>query len=270
MSGPRRYDPDSRVTQPYEYQPRGGQARVPPGRETPMPPDSGRPGRRPGMGGLLTGAGLCVLVLLFGEVVKSGPVSRLDLRVDQHIAAHDRSSALTSLAKLATDIGKPETVGIALMILVPVILFLMRRRLDAVKVFCMFAGAYVLAEVAKKIVSEPRPPAALQAVAADSGASFPSGHASVGFTLCIALTVIAVTFAGRATALALGGLYAVAVACSRFYLGDHYPLDVAGSLLCAVAAAFVVTGLAALPALQPYLRRLEPAPAGRRHPGHRA
>jgi membrane-associated phospholipid phosphatase len=269
MSGPRRHGPDSQVTQPQVYQPRGRQTWGPPGGETRMPPDSGRPGRRPGMGSLLTGIGLCVFVLLFGELVKSGPVARLDLRIDQHIAARDRSSALTSLAKLATDIGKPETVGIVLMILVPVILFLMRRRLDALKVFCMFAGAYALAEVAKKLVSEPRPPAAVQAVAADHSGSFPSGHASVGFTLCIALAVIAVTFAGRAAALVLGGLYAVAVAVSRFYLGDHYPLDVAGSLLCAVAAAFVVTGLAALPALQPYLRRIESAPS-RRERGHRA
>lgn len=262
MSGPRYYGPDNQETQPYEYQRRG--------RETRVPPDSGKPDRRPGMGRLLTGIGLCVAVLLFGELVKSGPLSRFDLRIDQHIAAHDRTSALTSLAKFATDIGVPETIGVGLMIGVPVILFLMRRRLDAVKVFCMFGGAYALAEVAKKIVSEPRPPAALQAVAADSGASFPSGHASVGFTLCIALVVIAVTYAGRATALVLGGLYAVAIACSRFYLGDHYPLDVAGSLLCALAAAFVVTGLAALPALQPYLRRLEPAPAGGRERRRRA
>jgi membrane-associated phospholipid phosphatase len=261
MSGPRRDGPDSQVTQPHEYPPRGRQPGVPGGR--------GEPGRRPGLARLLTGIGLCVVVLLFGEAVKSGPLARLDLRVDEHIAAHDRTSTLTTLAKFATDIGKPETVGIVLMILVPVVLLLMRRRLDAVKALCIFAGAYALAEVAKKLIAEPRPPVSLQAVAADSGASFPSGHATVGFTLCIALVVIAVTFAGRLTALTIGGLYAVAVACSRFYLGDHYPLDVVGSLLCAVAAAAVVTGLAALPALQPRLRRLEPAP-GRRERGPRA
>jgi hypothetical protein len=31
---------------------------------------------------------------------------------------------------------------------------------------------------------------------------------------------------------------------------------VIGGMLCALAAAFIVTGLAALPSLQPYLQRL--------------
>ncbi len=259
MFRPRSAGPENQATEPYPDLPPGGQARV--------PPDAGRGGRT-GLGLLLTGIGLCVAALVFGEVAKSGAVARFDLRIDQHIAAHDRTSTLTSLAKFATDIAIPETVGVALMILVPVILFLMRRRLDAVKVFCMFAGAYTLVEVVKKVVNEPRPPVAVQAVAADHSGSFPSGHATVGFTLCVALVVIAVTYAGRVTALVLGGLYGVAIALSRFYLGDHYPLDVAGSLVCALAAAFVVTGLAALPALQPYLRRLAPA-SGRHHSGGR-
>jgi hypothetical protein len=34
-------------------------------------------------------------------------------------------------------------------------------------------------------------------------------------------------------------------------------VDVLGGMFCALAAGFVVTGLAALPALQPHLRRLE-------------
>jgi undecaprenyl-diphosphatase len=217
------------------------------------------PGRRPGIGRLLAGAGLCVLVLLLGELAKAGPVARWDLRADEHIAAHDRSGALTALAKLASDIGTPETVGIGLMILVPAVLLLMRRRLDAVKVVCMFAGAFALAEIGKKLINEHRPPASLQLMAVDSGASFPSGHATTAAVLAVALVVVAARFAWRAAALVLGGGYAVAVAASRVYLGDHYPLDVLGGMLCALAAAFVVTGLAALPAVQPYLRRLAAA-----------
>jgi hypothetical protein len=94
---------------------------------------------------------------------------------------------LSALAKAATTIATPETAGVGLMIVVPFILLAARRRLDAAAVFCMFAGAFALAEIGKKAIN------------------------------------------------------------------DHRPL----------AAAFVVTGLAALPVLQPYLRRLRlTTPAG--------
>ena len=220
--------------------------------------DQGR-GRTPGhaLASLLTGVALSVLVLLAGLLAKSGPVASLELRVDRHIATQDRTSALTAIARAASTIATPEIVGVGLMILVPVILVLAHRRLDALKVFCIFAGALALAEIGKKLISEHRPPAALWAMTPDSGASYPSGHATAAAALAVALVVIATTWAGRSAALALGGLYAVAVAVSRVYLGDHYPLDVLGSMLCAIAAAFIVTGLAALPALQPHLRRLD-------------
>ncbi len=260
MSRLRHTDLGSQTAQPRSSLPPGGDGRALSG--------SGESGRHPGLGWLLTGVGLCVLVPLLGALAKVGPVARLDLRADEHIA-RDRTGALTTLAKLASDVATPETVGVGLLILVPVVLLLMRRRLDAAKVFCMFAGAFALAEISKRLVNEHRPPAALQVVAADSGASFPSGHATVAAVLAVALVVLAATVAWRAAALVLGVLYAVAVAASRVYLGDHYPLDVLGSVLCALAAAFIVTGLAALPALQPYLRRLEPA-ANRRDRGQGA
>ena len=214
---------------------------------------------------LAAGAGLAIGVLVLGVIAKFGPVARLDLRVDQHIAAQDRTAWLTALAKAATEIATPETIGLGLMIGVPLVLVLARRRLDAVKVFCMFAGAFALAEVGKKLIGEHRPPVSLQAMAADSGASYPSGHATTAAVLAVALIVIAAA-GWRYAAIVLGGLYVIAVAASRVYLADHYPLDVLGGMLCALAAALVVTGLAALPAAQPWLQRLDARGGRRRTP----
>jgi undecaprenyl-diphosphatase len=78
--------------------------------------------------------------------------------------------------------------------------------------------------------------------------SCPSGHATTAAMLAVALIVIAATLTWRAAAVLPGGLYAVVVAASRVYLGEHYPVDVLCGALCALAAGLVVTGLAALPA----------------------
>lgn len=211
---------------------------------------------RPAVLSLVAGTALFAAMLLLGLLAKSGPLARLDLSADQHIAG-DRIGLLTGLARAASTVATPEIAGPVLMIAIPVVLLLMRRRLDAVKVFCMFAGALVLAEIGKKIISEHRPPLALRAMSADAGGSYPSGHVTTAAILAIALVVVAATIWGRAAALILGGLFAVGVAVSRVYLGDHYPADVLGSMLCALAAGLIVTGLFRLPALQPWLRRMK-------------
>jgi undecaprenyl-diphosphatase len=200
-------------------------------------------------------------VLLLGVVAKLGPVARLDLRIDQHIAARDRTAALTTAAKAVTILGDP-AIGIGLMFLLPLILLVLRRRADALMAFCMFGGALALAEVVKQIIREHRPPLSLQLAAADTSPSYPSGHTTTAAIIAVTLIVIAATVAGRTTAIVLGVPYVLAVAASRIYLGDHYLPDVFGAMLCALAAAFIVTGLASLPAVQPYLRRLAP-PGGR-------
>ena len=209
-----------------------------------------------GLARLLVGVVLGVLVLLFGLLAKTGPVSHLDLRVDRHIAIHDRASMLTTLARAVSTIATPEIVGVGLMIVIPLVLVLASRRLDALKVLCMFGGALILAEMGKKLINEHRPPTSLWAMTADSGSSYPSGHTTTAAVFAVALVVIATTLVGRSAALVLGGMYVIAVAGSRVYLADHYPPDVIGGMLCALAAAFIVTGLAALPVLQPYLQRL--------------
>lgn len=69
-------------------------------------------------------------------------------------------------------------------------------------------------------------------------ASFPSDHASV--SLAIALAVLAVDAVAGSVLL----VAAIVIAAGRLFIGAHYPADVGGSILVAVAAAVLVVRFA--------------------------
>ena len=60
--------------------------------------------------------------------------------------------------------------------------------------------------------------------------SFPSGHTATAFTLFLLTTYLF----PKKTVLAIGALYAIACGYSRVYLGQHFPLDVAGGITVAI------------------------------------
>jgi undecaprenyl-diphosphatase len=112
-----------------------------------------------------------------------------------------------------------------------------------------------------------RPPVADWAVAA-SGHSFPSGHSASSATAAglLAWGVLRARpgVAGRALA-TLCATAAVAVGCSRVYLGVHWPTDVLGGWLYAGCWLLLV-----LPPLAGYARRLDDNGDARSGPGDRA
>jgi membrane-associated phospholipid phosphatase len=60
--------------------------------------------------------------------------------------------------------------------------------------------------------------------------SFPSGHTATAFTLFF----VTLYFFPKKAVLLIGAVYAVACGYSRVYLGQHFPLDVAGGMIVAV------------------------------------
>ncbi len=65
--------------------------------------------------------------------------------------------------------------------------------------------------------------------------SFPSGHTATAFTLFL----VTVYFFPKKPILVFGALYAMACGYSRVYLGQHFPLDVAGGIIVALLTILI-------------------------------
>jgi undecaprenyl-diphosphatase len=186
--------------------------------------------------------GLVVFVLggwvlgeLWTSIVGSGELDAM-----REIAAQ-RATALTEAARVVTWAGSTFVlVPLALIACFALVRAGLRR--EALAVAMSLAGAILISDLVKLLVSRPRPTVEhLQTV---SGSSFPSGHATQASAFWFSL-VLALRAAGaprRVTPVAgtLALLIVLAVAASRVILGVHYPSDVvAGTLLGTGWAVYV-------------------------------
>ena len=176
---------------------------------------------------------LLALVLLTLAVFTGASLSADDA-IELNLHAHD-SSFLTTLMDGLTILGYIPSVA-AVVGVADVLLVLVRRRLEALLLTGAMLGEGAWDDILKFSFRRPRP-LLWQHVNPHSW-SFPSGHAFA--TLCLIVLLTALFWrrlAGwlRWVVVVLALLLAFGIGISRVYLGVHYPSDVAGGWLAALA-----------------------------------
>lgn len=195
--------------------------------------------------------------LTFAIVSHSSVVQGLDDALHGWAVGH-RPSWSVSLARVVTWGGATAIVLPALVVVGAIGLRRgrpVRERLMAGVVLATTAAAGVyVGLLVNSWVGRARPPLSEWAGAA-GGPSFPSGHTAAAtiFALCSAWDVTARTGPGRSRTIVwmCAVVWALTVGWSRVWLGVHWPSDVVGGLLYAVAWCAL-----ALAALQSVARRV--------------
>jgi len=152
-----------------------------------------------------------------------------DMAVRNAIHVH-ASGALTSVMLAITQLGSGWVLWPLGFVIVAWLEGKGRRR-DAVWLAITLVGAFILNEVAKVIFQRPRPQPFF-GLTAPFTFSFPSGHALVS---CCFYLAIAELLPRKPVNRVIALILVTLIGLSRVYLGVHYPTDVVGGYLGAIA-----------------------------------
>ena len=191
--------------------------------------------------------GVVIVFIVFGVAIamirSNSGVVNVDVAVTRWAAAHATSVSLDVIGWLTL---AGSTVGVVAVALATTVFALRRWRRWSLALFFLIVlgGQLLLSNAVKYAVERVRPDAPPFHVL--SGPSFPSGHATAAAATWAAVALVLSRGSSPRMRAILGGTaagIAVAVACSRVFLGAHWTSDVIGGLLlgwtwfalCAVA-----------------------------------
>ena len=145
-----------------------------------------------------------------------------------------RSDATESAALVLNAVGS-FPLSLAIVLVVGLLLWRLRTRLDAATFLAAEAASWAIANLTKLAVSRPRP---LDGLVDTSSASFPSGHTAFAAVTAVTLVGLSCTSRrGRGWAL-LAAVLALTMAWSRTYLMVHWFTDVIAGLTVGAAVGF--------------------------------
>jgi membrane-associated phospholipid phosphatase len=202
-------------------------------------------------GAVALGAGLAVLCLstvAFGgvteDVTRHNGLSTSDVLHLGWFTRH-RSDLAIWVAHVLSDIGNVAALAL-IAVVAAVVLWRHGVRLAvAIAPGIALGIGGVAAAAGKSLVARGRPPVALHLVS-ESGASFPSGHATDSTALYVTLALVVAIFVFRRPiarwACVLGSaVLSGAIGVSRLVLGVHWPTDVLAGWALGLSVALVVT-----------------------------
>jgi membrane-associated phospholipid phosphatase len=197
--------------------------------------------------GLLVGAaGIWLFGALLDALLDNSTMVKWDVATAAFIHAH-MTPGLIRIAFATTQFGGPIAM-VALGVVGAIVLWRARRKVMLVGWIAAFAGGGVMDTLLKRVVHRTRPAYGAAFVHAGSY-SFPSGHAMgsmIGYGMLL-LTLFVFWHPKRVWKILvslLAGLLVLAIGLSRVLLGVHYPSDVAGGWVAALAwLAVCMTGV---------------------------
>lgn len=156
------------------------------------------------------------------------------------LAIHNtRQQILDYFAAALTELGVYKGVFPVVIAISDILLINRRWRLLAFVVITSL-GEILLNRNAKLLIHRPRPHLWETIYSIRTDFAFPSGHAMSSMTLAIILVVLTWQTRWRWVTLICSSLFAIGVAWTRLYLGAHYPSDIIGGWMLALAWASLI------------------------------